>query len=102
MKIKKGDQVKIITGKDKGKSGKVIKVLTQENKVVVEGLNLLTKHRRSRKENEKGQKVQLPAPLGVSKVMLVCPHCNQAIRVAYQIGEDKNKRRLCRKCHEVI
>ena len=102
MKLKKGDQVKIITGKDKGKSGKILKVLPQQQKILVEGLNLMIKHRRPKKEGEKGQKIQFPSPLWTSKVMLVCPHCNQAIRVSYKIGEDKVKRRICRKCKEVI
>ncbi|MFA6428668.1 MAG: 50S ribosomal protein L24 [Candidatus Buchananbacteria bacterium] len=102
MKIKKGDIVKVITGKDKGKTGKVLKAVPADFKVVVEGLNLIIKHRRPRKENEKGQKIQYPAPLTLAKVMLVCPHCSKAVRVAYQIGQDKIKRRICRKCKEVI
>lgn len=102
MKIKKGDKVKIITGKDKNKQGKVLQVLPQKEKVVVEGLNLVIKHVRPRRAGEKGQRIQFPAPLHISNVMLVCPKCNKSTRVGYKILENKKKVRLCKKCKEVI
>ena len=68
MKIKKGDNVKIITGKDKGKSGKIIRVLVKKNKVIVEGLNIMKKHQRPRKSGEKGSMVNLAMPIDVSNV----------------------------------
>ena len=71
MKIKKGDNVKIITGKDKGKSGKITRVLVKENKVVVEGLNMMKKHQRPRKSNEKGSMVNMAMPLSASNVKLI-------------------------------
>lgn len=100
MKIKKNDTVKIIKGKDNGKSGKVIRVLRKENKVVVEGLNLFKKHLRPRRQNEKGQIVQVPRPINVSNVMLVCPSCKKPTRVGYVFeGEGRrSKKRLCKKC----
>ena len=80
MKIKKGDQVQIIAGKDRGKRGKILNVIAPRGKVVVEGLNIVKKHRRPRKEGEKGQRVEIPAPLDISNVMLICSHCGKLTR----------------------
>jgi large subunit ribosomal protein L24 len=71
MKIKKGDNVKIITGKDKGKSGKIVRVLVKENKVIVEGLNMMKKHQRPRKSGEKGSMVNVAMPIHASNVKKV-------------------------------
>jgi large subunit ribosomal protein L24 len=101
MKIKKNDKVQIISGKDKGKQGKVLQVFTQEGKVSIEGLNLKIKHMRPRKQGEKGQKIQFPAPLRISNIMFVCPRCNRPTRIGYKIlmtEKEKNKIRVCKKC----
>ena len=71
MKLKKGDNVKIITGKDKGKSGKIVRALPKENKVVIEGLNMMKKHQRPRKSNEKGSMMNIAMPIHVSNVKKV-------------------------------
>jgi large subunit ribosomal protein L24 len=71
MKIKKGDNVKVITGKDKGKSGKVVRVLVKENKVIVEGLNMMKKHQRAKKTNEKGSMINIAMPIHASNVKKV-------------------------------
>lgn len=97
MKIKKNDQVKIIAGKDKGKSGKVLRVLAEENKVIVEGLNIVKKHLKPRKEGEKGQRVEIPGKTNISNVMLACPKCGKDSRIEYKIT-GKNKLRVCKKC----
>jgi len=102
MRIKKGDKVKIIAGKDKGKEGKILKVFPEKRKVIVEGLNLLIKHVKPRRAGEKGQRIQFPAPLDISNVMLVCPKCNKPTRVGYKILENKKKVRICKKCKEII
>lgn len=108
MKIKKGDKVIILSGKDKGKTGKVLQVFVAEKRVVIEGLNLLLKHQRPKKQGEKGQRIQFPAPMNISNVSLICPKCNKRTRVGYQIikSEDKSnkkiKNRICQKCKEVI
>jgi len=102
MKIKKGDLVKILRGKDRGKIGKILEVSPQEKKVIIEGANLLIKHVRPRHEGEKGQRVKVPAPLDISKVALVCPKCHQPIRVGYRILADGKKMRWCRKCGETF
>lgn len=96
MKIKTGDKVKVLSGKSRGKTGKVIQVL--ENKkngkfyVVVEGANLLKKHMRPRKQGEKGQTIELPAPLHIGKVMLIDPKSGKPTRVGYKQEGDEKKR----------
>lgn len=109
MKIKKGDQVKILSGKDRGKNGKILQIIrTAETiKVVVEGLNLRFKHLRPKRGGEKGQRIMFPAPLPLSNVQLICPKCGQGVRVAYrliansELSQEK-KQRLCKKCQSVI
>lgn len=95
--IKKNDQVKSITGKDKGKTGKVLRVFPEEGKIIVEGLNTVKKHSKPRKEGEKGQRIEVPGKMNVSNVMLVCAKCGKATRVGYKVV-DKNKFRICKKC----
>jgi large subunit ribosomal protein L24 len=105
MNIKKNDKVKIIAGKDKGKVGKVLQVSPKDRRISIEGLNLLIKHLRPRREGEKGQRLEFPAFMSASNVMLVCPKCEKTTRVAYKIVETdgrSKKYRACRKCHEVI
>ncbi len=105
MNIKKNDKVQILAGKDKGKSGKVLQSLPRDNRVSVEGLNLLIKHMRPRRDGEKGQRIEFPAFINASNVALVCPKCGKTTRVAYKVIEQngKNKKyRVCKKCQEVI
>ena len=101
MKVKVGDNVKVMAGKDKGKTGKVIQVFPKERKVVVEKVNILKKHIRSRERGKPGQRIELPAPLYASNVQIVCPQCNKVTRLGSQ-GEKKDKTRICRKCKAVI
>lgn len=110
MKIHKNDKVKILTGKDKGKIGKVIQVFckTGNEKVVVESANLLKKNIKPRGEGQKGQIIELSAPLNASNVKLICPKCNKEVRVGHKILEPKDEKeksqkvRICNKCKEVI
>ena len=101
MKIKSGDKVTMLAGKNKGKAGKVLQVMAKEKKVVIEGLNLLIKHQKARKTGEKGQRIQFPAAVPISKVGLVCPKCGKTARVGFKI-ENKIKSRVCKKCSETI
>jgi len=101
MKIRKGDQVLIIKGKDRGKKGKVLRGFPRELKVLVEGVNIKKKHQRPRREGEKGQVVEIPAPIPVANVKLICPKCKKPSRVGYKIEEQK-KYRICKKCGEEI
>jgi len=101
MKIKKGDNILIISGKDKNKTGKVIRAFPKELKVLVEGINLKKKHVRPKREGEKGQIVAVSAPINISSVKIICPKCGKAVRVGYQITE-KRKSRICKKCKQEI
>lgn len=101
MKIKKNDRVIIISGKDKAQKGKIIRALPEKNKVVVEGLNLVTRHRRPQRQGEKGQRVRVSMPIDVSNVKLICPKCKKATRVNYKKIE-KKKFRICKKCGQEI
>lgn len=106
MNIKKNDKVKILAGKDRGKIGKVLQVLRAENKVSIEGLNLLIKHLRPKRSGEKGQRIEFPAFISLSNVELVCPKCGRPTRVAHKVvkgAEGKAKKfRFCKKCQEII
>jgi large subunit ribosomal protein L24 len=106
MKIKKGDNVKVMVGKDKGKTGKVIQSFPKAGKVVVEGVNIMTKHMKVRKQGEKGQKLQFAGPVVASNLMLICPKCAKPTRIGMKLlsGEagGKKKARMCKKCKEVI
>jgi large subunit ribosomal protein L24 len=102
MKIKKGDKVKILAGKDRGKTGKVLSVFVDRQKISVEGINLLFKNMRPKKQNEKGQRIQFPAPLTISNVALICPKCGKITKIGYQIQADNKKTRICKKCKEII
>jgi len=101
MKIKINDKVKILSGKDKGKTGKVIQVFPGNERVVVEGVNQMKKHMRPRKQGEKGQVIELASPLHVSNAMLICPKCSRETRVGFKLEAGK-KKRVCKKCKEMI
>ena len=101
MKIKLNDQVKILSGKEKGKLGKVIQVFPEIKKVVVDGVAQIKKHLRAKSRTEKGQIISLFSPIPVSKVMLVCSKCEKPTRVGYAI-DAKTKKRMCRQCGQSI
>jgi len=99
MRIKKGDKVLVISGKDRGRTGKVIKALPKERRVVIEGVNLIKKHIRTRRQGQKGQIIQLPAPLDVSNVKLLCPKCNktknlQKMQISYMNLQEYYKKNV--------
>ncbi len=97
LHVKTGDTVKIISGKDKGKQGKVLEVSPVEKKIIVENCNMVTKHVKPRKMGEQGGIVKAEAPLYACKAMLVCPKCGKATRLAHKV-EDGKKMRLCKAC----
>lgn len=101
MKIKINDKVEVIKGKDAGKNGKIIQVFPKAGKVVVEGAHLMKKHMRPNRRGEKGQVIELSAPMFASNVALLCPKCNRKARVGYKKEAD-GKKRQCKKCKEVI
>lgn len=102
MFIRKNDIVKVITGKDRGKKGKVLQVFPGIGKIVVEGMNMTAKNVRPKKQGEKGQIVRYNAPMGISNVQLFCSKDNKAVRVGYIISKDGKKQRICKKCQQVI
>lgn len=101
MKIKLGDTVLIIAGKDKNKSGKITEVFPKDNKIVIEGLNIVRKHVKPKKQGEKGQRVEVPRAINVSNVKIICPKCKKSTRIGYRLIE-KGKVRICKKCEQEI
>lgn len=101
MKIRKGDTVKILSGKDRGKRAKVIRVLPPDGRIVVEGVNLKKRHRRSRRQDKKGEIVLIPASVSASAAQVVCSACGKPTRIGYR--EDAGKKvRVCKKCGKTI
>jgi len=101
MKIKLNDNVLVITGKDRNKSGKIIRVDAKNEKVVVEKLNMRTKHIK-KTQTRPGSKVTFEAAMPVSNVMVICPQCKKATRVSYTKLESGKKQRVCKKCSEAL
>ena len=97
MNVKKGDTVVVLSGKDKGKQGKVLGTVPSEDKVVVEGINMVTCHVKPRRQGETGGIVQREAAMYASKVQVVCPKCKKGTRVAHKI-ENGKKSRVCKHC----
>lgn len=102
LHVKKDDMVKIIAGKEQGKSGKVLRVFPEKGRVVVESLNVIKRHTRPNQLNPEGGIVEKEAPLSISNVMLVCGSCNQATRTGVRLLEDGSKTRYCKKCNESV
>lgn len=101
MKLKKGDKVTVITGKDKGQEGTIERTYKKSNKVLIPTVNMYKKHVKKNEQMPQGGVVDLPRPLGVSKVMLICSKCNKPTRIGYKIEGDK-KQRICKKCQSII
>ena len=97
MNIRKDDKVVVLSGKDKGKEGKVLRADPKGMKVVVEGVNVASKHKKPRKQGEEGGIIKMETPIYASKVMIVCPKCGKPTRVAHSI-EAGEKSRVCKKC----
>lgn len=102
FKIRKGDLVYVLTGKDQGKKGTVLKVSPSESRAIVEGINYVKKHTRKRRENEPGGIVQIEVPIHISNLAMFCRRCNRAVRIGFKILEDKKKVRFCKRCKEII
>ena len=97
MKLKKGDEIRIISGNDKGKQGKILSVIRSGGKIIVEGLNIKKKHVRPRKQGQKGELVKIPGAFPASRAMMVCPRCGRAVRLGYRLDAER-KARVCKKC----
>lgn len=109
MKLKKGDSVIVIKGKDKGRKGKIEKIFPKTGKVLIPGINVYKKHARKQSERKPGGIIEIVKPLAIANVALVCPKCKKPTRVGYQIDKSGNlpaggqgKTRICRKCQALI
>ncbi|HAV43103.1 TPA: 50S ribosomal protein L24 [bacterium] len=102
LRVRKGDRVFLITGKDKGKSGKVLKVFPLRDRILIEGLNQVKRHTRPSRKNPQGGIIEKELPLHISNVMLVCPNCNKPTRIGRTFLKDGTKIRICRKCQEPV
>jgi large subunit ribosomal protein L24 len=100
--LKKDDKVKVITGKDRGKIGKVLKINRKKERVLVENINIVKRHQRPDAKNRQGGIVESEAPIAWSNVMLMCNKCMKPVRIAVKRLEDGRNVRFCRKCNELI
>jgi len=103
MRIKRNDMVYVLSGKDSGKTGKVLRVFLDKNKAIVEGINFIQKHTRPNpQKNVKGGILPKESPIHISNLMVVCKHCNKRARVGASLTQDGKKTRVCRKCGESL
>ena len=97
MKIKKGDNVQVLSGNDKGKTGEVLQVIPKDDKIIVKGVNVRKKHVKSRKQGDESGIIEVECAIPTSKVNVVCPKCGKAAKVGYTVEKDQ-KVRVCKKC----
>jgi large subunit ribosomal protein L24 len=102
IRVKKDDKVRVISGKDKGKEGKILRRIPERDLVVVEGVNMVSRHVKPSQKNPQSGIIKQEAPIYASKVMLVCPQCGKATRVGSSFLESGKKVRVCKQCSEVI
>ncbi len=102
IRIRKNDTVMIIKGRDRGKTGRVMKVLPGQMRAIIEGRNLIKKHSRKSQKNPQGGIIQMESPIQLSNLMPVCPKCNKPARVGSIIEKDGKKLRVCKKCKEAL
>lgn len=102
LHIKTGDTVKVLSGKDKGKKGKVLSTMPNEGKVIVEGVSMASHHTKPRKQGDSGGILKKETPIYASKVMLVCQKCGSAARTGHKFLENGKKVRYCKKCNEML
>lgn len=101
MKLKRGDEVLVSRGKDKGKKGKIEKVMTRENMVLIPGVNLYKRHYKSRMQNKPSEIIEITKPLHAENVTFLCPNCHKESRIGYKV-DNKEKVRICKKCNKKV
>ncbi|PIP14292.1 MAG: 50S ribosomal protein L24 [bacterium (Candidatus Stahlbacteria) CG23_combo_of_CG06-09_8_20_14_all_34_7] len=101
INIRKDDIVQVISGEDVGKKGRVLKIVDEKKKAIVEGINLVKKHKKATKQGEQSGIITMESPISVSNLMIVCPKCNQLTRISHSKTEKKSVR-VCKKCGEMI
>jgi len=102
LKIKKNDKVKIIKGKDRGKTGKVLRIESTNSRLYVEGINIVKKHTRRKDQNKPGGIIKKEGPIRISNVQLICPSCGKQVRIGFKIKDSGEKARICKKCGQQI
>ncbi len=102
QKLKKGDLVQVMVGKDKGQQGQILRVFPKTMQVLVEGVNIVKKHHKSKGPNDPSRIIEVTKPLNWSKVALICPHCHKPTRVGIKIDQQGKKFRFCKKCQQII
>lgn len=102
MKIIRDDKVKVIAGNSKGKTGKVLKVIVEKNKLIIEGVNLVKKHQKPNQNNQQGGIIEKEAPIHASNVMLICSNCEKAVRISRRRTEDGKAERICKSCNKAL
>jgi len=102
LKIKKNDRVKVVKGKDRGKSGKVLRINRQDGKVYVEGANIISKHTRQQDQSKPGGIIKKEGPINIANVRVICPNCSKPARIGFDISESGIKNRICKKCNQQI
>ena len=100
-RLKKGDTVKVISGKEKGKTGKILRTIRDKNQIIVEKLNLVKRHKRPDAKG-KGGILEKEGPINTAKVMYICNKCDIGVRVGFRVLEDGAKVRVCKKCNEIL
>ena len=101
-KIRRNDTVQVIAGKDRGKKGKILQLFPKDNRAIVEGINLVKKHQRKTQQNQQGGITQIPLPIHLANLMIICKNCNKPTRAGFTTLKDGTKSRICRKCKEPI
>jgi large subunit ribosomal protein L24 len=102
LKVKKNDKVRVISGKDKGKTGKVLRIEPDKNKIYIERINIIKRHTRKKGQNQPGGIISKEGPIHLSNVRVICPNCGKLSRVGFEIKDSGEKVRICRKCGQQI
>ncbi len=102
LKIKKGDLVQVIKGKDRGKTGKALEVKLLAKRIIVEGINLAKKHKRQTRQDQQGGIISVEMPISISNLMFFCKRCNKPVRLGFMILKDNTKVRICKSCKETV
>lgn len=102
LKVKKNDKVRVISGKDKGKTGKVLRIEPDKNKIYIERINIIKKHTRKKGQNQPGGIISKEGPIHLSNIRVICPNCGKLSRVGFEIKDSGEKVRICRKCGQQI
>lgn len=100
--IRRNDIVQVGSGKDKGKKGKILSLFPKEGRAIVEGINLVKKHRRRTQQEQQGGVAQIPSPIALSNLMLICKNCNKPTRLGSMVLKDGTKSRICKRCKEPV